>query len=119
MIGTTGLKSLEVACIVGVYDHERSEPQPVVIDIELDYDFAVAADSDTVNDAVDYDQVAADVSELIQRRRFALIETMAEETATMLLERVGQARTVRLEVRKPRAVPAAACAFVRVERTRA
>ena len=119
MIGTTGLKSLEVACIVGVYDHERAEPQPVVIDIELDYDFAAAAGSDAVDDAVDYDRVAADVSELIQRRRFALIETMAEETAAMLLERVRQARTVRLEVRKPRAVPAAACAFVRVERTRA
>ena len=119
MIGTTGLKSLQVACIVGVFDQERAQPQPVVIDIELDYDFAAAAGSDTVGDAVDYDRVAAEVTGLVQRRAFTLIETMAEDTATMLLEHMGQVRTIRLEIRKPQAVPAAACAFVRVERTRA
>ena len=119
MIGTTGLKSLQVACIVGVYEQERAQPQPVVIDIELDYDFAAAAGSDAVGDAVDYDRVAAEVTGLVQRREFTLIETMAEDTATMLLERMSQVRAIRLEVRKPHAVPAATCAFVRVERTRA
>lgn len=118
MIGTTGLKSLQVACIVGVYQQERTQPQPVVIDIELDYDFAAAAASDAIGNAVDYDRVAAEVTELVQRRAFTLVETMAEETAAMLLETIAQVRTIRLEIRKPQAVPAAACAFVRVERTR-
>jgi len=36
----------------------------------------------------------------------------------MLLEQLTPVRTVRLEIRKPEAVPAAACSFVRVERTR-
>lgn len=118
MIGTTGLKSLQVACVVGVYQRERAQPQPVVIDIELDYDFAAASTSDAVADAVDYDRVAAEVTELVQRRAFTLIETMAEETAALLLEKMAQVQTVRVEIRKPQAVPAAACAFVRVERTR-
>ena len=118
MIGTTGLKGLQVACVVGVYEQERAQPQRVVIDIELDYDFAAAAGSDAVGDALDYDRVAAEVTGLVQRREFALIETMAEEAATMLLERLGQVRAIRLEVRKPQAVPDAECAFVRVERTR-
>lgn len=119
MIGTTGLKSLQVACIVGVYEQERAQPQPVIIDIELDYDFAAAAGSDAVDDAVDYDRVAAKVTGLLQRRAFRLIETMAEDTATMLFDCMDQVRTIRLEIRKPQAVPAAGSAFVRVERTRA
>ena len=118
MIGTTGLKSLQISCIVGVHEPERAQPQPVVIDIELDYDFAAAAGSEGVGDAVDYDRVAAAVTGLVRRRKFTLIETMAEETAAMLLEQIGRVRTIRLEIRKPQAVPAAACAFVRVERTR-
>ena len=118
MIGTTGLKRLQVECIVGVYPEERAQPQPVLIDIELDYDFEAAAGSDAGADAVDYDSVAAEVSSLVQRRKFTLIETMAEEAAALLPERMGQVRSVRLEVRKPQAVPAAACSFVRVERTR-
>lgn len=119
MIGTTGLKSLQVDCIVGIYEHERQTPQTVIMDIDLDYDFAAAAGSDAIADAVDYDAVARGVTELVRRRAFQLIETMAEETAAMLLAQLAQVRTVRLEIRKPAAVPAAACSFVRVERVRA
>jgi len=116
MIGTTGLNSLKIDCIVGIYEHERRTPQSVIMDIELDYDFGPAAASDAIGDAVDYDLVARRVSALAQERAFQLIETMAEETAAMLLAEVAQARAVRLEIRKPAAVPAAACSFVRVER---
>ncbi len=118
MVGTAGLKNLEVTGIVGVYPYERERAQPVFFDIEVDYDLAPAAKSDALDDAVDYDGVAADIGELVRRRRFALLETMAEEAAALLLDRIDRAQRVRLEVRKPRAVPAAACAFVRVERAR-
>lgn len=118
MIGTTGLQNLRVECIVGIYEHERRTRQIVVMDIDLDYDFAAAAASDAIGDAVDYDGVAGAVTEMAERRAFKLIETMAEETAAMLLARLPLVRRVRLEVRKPAAVPAAACSFVRVERTR-
>ena len=84
----------------------------------MDYDLAPAARSDALADAVDYDDIAAAVGELVRRRRFALLETMAEEAAALLLDRIDRARRIRLEVRKPEAVPAAACAFVRVERSR-
>jgi dihydroneopterin aldolase len=118
MIGTTGLRSLQVNCIVGIYPHERQTPQNVIMDIDLDYDFARAAASDAIADAVDYDRVVTRVTELVQRRAFQLIETMAEETAAMLLAEMPQVRAVRLEIRKPAAVPAAASSFVRVERAR-
>jgi dihydroneopterin aldolase len=118
MVGTAGLKGLRLECIVGIYEHERQTRQLVLLDIELDYDFAAAAASDAIGDAVDYDAVAASVAELAERRGFQLIETMAEATAAMLLERLAPVQTVRLEIRKPQAVPAAACSFVRVERTR-
>lgn len=118
MTGTTGLKHLRVDCIVGVYAHEREHDQTVFLDIEIDYDFAPPAASDSVADAVDYDGVAASVTELIQSRKFQLIEAMAEATAAMLLERLPAVHAVRLEIRKPAAVPAADCSYVRVERVR-
>ena len=118
MIGTTGLKQLRVDCIVGIYPHERDNIQTVLLDIEIDYDFGPPATSDAIPDAVDYDQIAASVTELIQTRRFQLLETMAEQAAVMLLGRIPKVRTVRLEIRKPAAVPAAGCSFVRIVRTR-
>ena len=118
MIGTTGVQDLRVECIVGIYEHERQARQTVFVDVDLDYDFAVAAASDAIADAVDYDGVTAAIVELAERRGFQLIETMAEESAAMLLARLPQVRRVRMEIRKPAAVPTAACAFVRVERSR-
>ncbi len=118
MTGTTGLKDLRVDCVIGIYPHERAATQTVMLDIELDYDFAAPAASDAIADAVDYDGVAAGVTELLQTAKFQLIETMAERAAVLLLARVPVATAVRIEIRKPAAVPAAACSFVRVERRR-
>lgn len=119
MIGTAGVKSLRIECIIGVYEHERQTPQSLIVDIDLDYDFAAAAASDAIHDAVDYAFVASRVAALAERRAFKLIETMAEETAAMLLDEHPRVQAVRLEIRKPAAVPAATCSFVRVERARA
>jgi dihydroneopterin aldolase len=119
MIGTTGLQQLRVDCIVGIYPHERAATQTVLLDIELDYDFAPPAASDAIPDAVDYDHVAANVTALLQTRRFQLLEAMAEHTATMLFDRDPRIQAVRLVIQKPAAVPAADASFVRVARTRA
>ena len=118
MIATTGLKGLRIDCIVGVYDVERAQRQPIIIDVDLDYDIDAAASSDDVDQAVDYDRVAQEVTLLIEQRQFRLIETMAEETARMLLESHSAVQTVRIEIRKPNAVSAADASFVRLERSR-
>jgi 7,8-dihydroneopterin aldolase/epimerase/oxygenase len=118
MVGSTGLHNLRIDCIIGVYEHERVETQPVFVDVEVDYDFAAAAMSDAIEHAVDYGGIASMVTELAQARRFQLLETMAEEMAALLLDRLSQIQRVRLEIRKPEAVPAAANSFVRVERER-
>lgn len=118
MTGTTGVRDLRVDCIVGIYPHERVQEQPVFLDIEIDYDFAPAAASDAVVDVVDYDMVVSAVTGLVRDRKFQLIETMAEQAVDLLFTRVPHATAVRLEVRKPAAVPAARHSFVRVERTR-
>ena len=85
MIGTAGLKGLRVECVVGIYAHERSQSQNVQFDLELDYDFTAAARSDAIGDAVNYEHVATAVTELVQLRKFQLLETMAEAVSSMIL----------------------------------
>jgi 7,8-dihydroneopterin aldolase/epimerase/oxygenase len=118
MIGTAGVKGLRIDAVVGILPHEREAPQPLSVDVEVDYDFAPAAASEGIADAVDYAKLASELSALIQARKFLLIETLAEEAARWVLEQHPSVRAVRLEVRKPEAVPAADCAFTRVARQR-
>ena len=77
-----------------------------------------AASADALDHAVDYERVGAEVTTLFQQGQFALLEAMAEAAAARLLEQMPEVQAVRIEIRKPRAVPAAQYSFVRVERTR-
>ena len=118
MIGTTGVHRLSVDCIVGIYPHERAATQQVIVDLEMDYDFAPAAVSDAIADAIDYDGVTAAVTTLLQTRGFQLLEAMAEAIAQLLFDADSRIQAVRLRIDKPAAVPTAACSFVRLERRR-
>ncbi len=118
MTGTTGLHNLHVECIIGIHPHERERAQSVCVDVELDSDFGPAAASDAIHDAIDYTAVATLVTTLLQNRKFQLLESMIEEVAALLLEHDRRVTAVRLEIRKPAAVPAAADSFVRIARVR-
>jgi dihydroneopterin aldolase len=118
MTGTTGLHNLHVECIVGIHPHEREHAQSVFVDVEMDSDFGPAAASDAIHDAIDYTAVAARVTTLLQDRRFQLLESMIEEVAALLLDHDSRITAVRIEIRKPAAVPAAADSFVRIARGR-
>lgn len=116
--GTTGVRDLQVDCIVGIHPHERVTPQRVCVDLEFDYDFTGAAASDAIGDVVNYDAAVAQATAIIVERRFQLIETMAEAVADHLLASHREVETVRVEIRKPAAVPGAAGSFVRIARNR-
>ncbi|MCX7017324.1 MAG: dihydroneopterin aldolase [Candidatus Sumerlaeota bacterium] len=118
MIGTISLRDLRIICVIGVNPKERESPQALLVDVDLDLDFAEAAETDDVGATANYSEVAARLEELAVDGQFHLLETLAEEAAGMLFEYYAALEALRLTVRKPSAVPAAACAAVTIERRR-
>lgn len=118
MIGIIGLIALRIDCIIGIHPQERVTVQPVLLDLEVEQDFAAAAADDDFTHTSDYSAMAEQLTELAQRREYQLLETFAEEAAAMLFESLPEITALRLEIRKPEAVPAAAASFVRIERRR-
>jgi dihydroneopterin aldolase len=111
------IERLQFDCIVGVLDHERIHPQPLIIDIELETGIAAAARSGSLDDTPDYAEIARAVREFVTRGEFLLLETLAESTADRVLQD-KRVDAVLLTVRKPRAIPGAAAAGVRIYRRR-
>ncbi|OGQ19817.1 MAG: hypothetical protein A2138_07425 [Deltaproteobacteria bacterium RBG_16_71_12] len=79
------LCGLEVRCVVGVYRHEHTRTQPLVLDVALHLDLAPAGASDDVARTVDYGRVAGEVRFLLEHARFRLIEAAADTVARWLL----------------------------------
>jgi dihydroneopterin aldolase len=110
------ISELRVDCIVGVFEHERLRPQPLIIDLELGLDTAEAAYTGRIAATCDYGRVANEIATLLEFRRYKLLEVAASELAAMLIGVHPMIEDVRLRVRKPQALPGRAIAGVEVYR---
>ena len=79
------LRGLRVDALIGVYEHERHAPQPLLIDLELSLARSDCCFSDSLDDAVDYGAVVAAVRRHALLNRCELLEAFAQNVADTLL----------------------------------
>ena len=86
----------------GVFDFERREGQPFVVDAVLYLDFAKAAETDDVRDTAHYGEVANCIRDWITGEPLNLIEALAVRIAEDVLQKFAVA-AVDITVHKPKA----------------
>ena len=112
------IEALEIECVIGIYDWERKIRQPVVLDIEMDFDNRIPAASDAIEDTLDYKAVSKRLIDFVGNSSYGLVEALAEECCRIIVEEFGVAR-VRLKLSKVGAVRGARAVGVILERGRA
>ncbi len=110
------IRRLQVRAHIGVPDEERATPQPLWISVEMIPSQGFAGLADEISRTVDYHAVATQIASLAAARPRRLIETLAVETADLLL-RNHPLSGVRVRVEK-RILPDTDCVAVRIERHR-
>jgi len=86
----------------GVYEHERENGQPFVVDVTVHLDLSTAGAADALAETIHYGELAEDIVGAIEREPVDLIETLAERIALLVLRR-RPARLVDVTVHKPEA----------------
>ncbi len=76
------IERLEFHACVGVTPEERQVPQPIAVDVELEWPTDRAGASDDLRDTIDYARVAERLVYAAGRQRDRLLETMAERLLT-------------------------------------
>lgn len=69
----------------GVFEFEKREGQPFVIDLALGFDTAPAAASDDLQDTVDYGSLVLSVKAAVEKDPVDLIETLVQRIADVCL----------------------------------
>jgi dihydroneopterin aldolase len=114
-----GIIDLEVLYRIGVPDEERRTPQRLLLTIEMAFDFRSAAETDRVDQTINYFDVAQRLLHFGEGRSWCLLEKLASDVADLILaefhpERVTvevkkfpipQARHVSVTVSRERTVP--------------
>jgi FolB domain-containing protein len=109
------IRDLRLRCIIGLYPHERTERQDVVIQITLYVDLSLPGRTDRLEDSVDYKAVKQRVVAMVEGSSFLLLERLAEEIARLCLED-QRVRRVRVLVEKPGALRFARTVGVEIQR---
>lgn len=95
IIKLTGIKAIGHH---GVDDGEQDRPQIFYVDVEM----AVDIEDDSIGKTQDYRQVSELVRQMVEQKRFSLIETMAYSLAKKIYS-LGRSSAVRVIVHKPAA----------------
>ena len=86
----------------GVFEFERREGQEFVVDLVLGMDTGAAAQSDDLQDTVDYGTLVEEVRSAVANDPVDLIETLAQRIADVCL-RHTRVEAVEVTVHKPHA----------------
>ncbi len=105
-----------LACI-GVTTAERGAPQPISIDLELNFDTRLAGQSDSLSDTINYSAIHSTLQAYITSHSFQLIEALAEHLATEVIASFP-IKQLTLRLKKPGALNKKGGAYAAVEITR-
>jgi dihydroneopterin aldolase len=107
-----GIKDLQVLCIIGCLPEERENPQVLLTDLSLELP---PPSKDALSETVDYTKVAKLIEDTARQGRFFLLETLASEIAKNLLNQFLQITSLKITIKKPKAIKNAAYSFVELE----
>lgn len=109
------IQDLKVETIIGINNWEREVRQTVSFDLEMACDIRKAAQSDHIDDALNYKTIAKRLIQFIDESNFFLIETLAERCAEIVLNEFD-VRWLKLRISKPGAIRGSRDVGVIIER---
>lgn len=97
------IKNLRLKAIVGLNDWERRRLQRIIINIAMTLDGKQAAQSDRIEDTIDYKQLKKKIIQGVENSNFFLIEKLASHILEIVMKNPKVVRAT-VEVDKPGAL---------------
>jgi dihydroneopterin aldolase len=109
------LKELKIDTIIGIYPWERQIKQTVILNLEMAVDIRRAANTDHIDDTLNYKALAKRLIDFVSHSEFQLLETLAERITEIVLTEFS-VPWIRLQLSKPGAVRNARDVGITIER---
>jgi dihydroneopterin aldolase len=111
------VRDLELMALIGIYDHEKKDPQRIIVNIDLSVTEGEGPKDDDISHVVSYEIVVKKVEAIIAEGHTNLVETLCEKIAASCL-RDKRVAAARVRVEKPDIIPNARSVGVEIERQR-
>ena len=111
------IRDLVLSALIGVYRHEKENPQPIRINLDLAVKENSTINRDRLEEVVSYEDIANGVRKMVANGHVNLVETLAERISNMCFEH-RRVQAVRVRIEKLAVFEDAASAGVEIERYR-
>ena len=115
---TVFVHELKVETIIGIWGWERKIRQTVSIDLEMGADIRRAAETDSIDDTLNYKAISKRVQQFVADSEFQLVETMADKIAELVLQEFN-VPWIQVRVSKPGAIRGAKNVGILIHRSKA
>ncbi len=97
------IEGMTFMTLIGVLEHEKVHPQPVVVDLSMSVMPVQASRTDRLEQTISYATAYERISQIIQTETFGLVERLAGSIAQQLLSDHETLMAVTVTIRKPEA----------------
>jgi len=94
---TIHIQELTFDTIIGILEFERTTPQKVILDIELEYDYK--------DEFINYATVVEDTKALLIKQQYLLIEDALIGIKDMISKNYPQTKSLQIKLTKPDILP--------------
>lgn len=112
------IEGLKVDTIIGCFNWERQIIQPLMLDLTIHNDLNQAAQSDELDDTLNYAQICELAAQVIQQAKPKLIEHAAQLVLEKLFLVFPSIESIIITIRKPAIIAQANAVGIRLERNR-
>ncbi|ENU30055.1 dihydroneopterin aldolase [Acinetobacter sp. NIPH 1852] len=112
------IEGLKVDTVIGCFNWERQIIQPLMLDLTIHNDLSQAANSDELDDTLNYAQICELAAEVIQQAQPKLIEHAAQLVLDRLFSTFPSVESIIITIRKPAIIAQAQAVGIRLERNR-
>ncbi len=112
------IEGLKVDTVVGCFTWERQIIQPLMLDLTIYNDLDQAAQSDELDDTLNYAQICELAAQVIQQAKPKLIEHAAQLVLEKLFLVFPSIESIIITIRKPAIIAQATAVGIRLERNR-
>lgn len=111
------VRDLELMALIGIYNHEKVDPQRIIVNIDLSVAEGEGPKDDEIGHVVSYEIVVKKVEAIIAKGHINLVETLCEKIAAACLKD-RRVMAARVRVEKPDIIKNARSVGVEIERVR-
>ncbi|MFM6957707.1 MAG: dihydroneopterin aldolase [Acinetobacter sp.] len=112
------IEGLKVDTVIGCFNWERQIIQPLMLDLTIHNDLTQAANSDELDDTLNYAQICELAAQVIQVAQPKLIEHAAQLVLESLFTTFLSIESISITIRKPAIIAQAHAVGIRLERNR-